>query len=42
MLWPLKRLQFYLIFIILLGNKDIYTYMDEFEYRSDPITDYRV
>ena len=30
------------LIFILVGNKDIYKSMDEFEFRSDPITDYGV
>ena len=28
--------------LILVGNQDIHKTMDEFEFRADPITDYRV
>ena len=31
---------FHLIFFILVGNQDIHESMDEFEFRSNPITDY--
>ena len=33
---------FHLIFFIPVGYQDIHKSMDEFEFRSDPITDYRV
>ena len=33
---------FHLIFFIPVGNQDLHKSMDEFEFRSDPITDYGV
>ena len=33
---------FYLIFLILAGNEDKHKILDEFEFQSEPTTDYRV
>ena len=42
MLWPPWHLHFSFDFFIPVGYQDIHKSMDEFEFRSDPITDYGV